>query len=186
MGVKIMRLLKAFLVGATGLFIVITLFSLLIPSRVRVSRAVLIDGTSAAAVRAQIANFPNWTNWHPIFTSDSATGSWQTNGSANAETSYRIAHGNQNILLTPQPSDSIATRFLLHAAGENEVENEIVVLPLPAQQAVQVEWRAITKLSWYPWQKFYGIFIDQLTGPGYETALNSLKTFLEQTPVAAQ
>lgn len=89
-------------------------------------------------------------------------------------------------MLSPQKSDSTATRFLLQAEGENDVENEVVILPLPTQQAVQVEWRAITKLSWYPWQKFYGIFVDQLTGPGYEAALNNLKLFLEQTPAPAQ
>ena len=181
-----MRLLKAFVVGATGLFIVVTLFSLLIPSRVRVSRAVMINGVSPADVRAQVANFTNWHNWHPIFTMDSATGNWQTTKRAEGGSSFHIMHGNQDIIITPQASDSIATRFLLQVSGENDVENEIVVLPLPAQQSVQVEWRSITQLSWYPWQKFYGIFVDQLTGPGYETALNSLKNFLEQPPAATQ
>lgn len=177
-----MRLLKAFLVGATGLFIVITLFSLLIPSRVRVSRAVMVNGVSPAGVSAQVANFSNWRNWHPVFTMDSARGNWQPTNAAGPGSSFHIKHGNQDIVITPQASDSISTRFLLQVSGENDVENEIVVLPLPPQQAVQVEWRSITRLSWYPWQKFYGIFVDQLTGPGYEVALNSLKTFLEQAP----
>ena len=181
-----MRLLKAFVVGATGLFIVVTLFSLLIPSRVRVSRAVMINGASSAEIREQVANFSNWRNWHPIFTMDSATGNWQETKGAASDRSFHILHGKQDIVISPRATDSIATRFLLQVAGENDVENEIVVLPLPAQQAVQVEWRAITQLSWYPWQKFYGIFVDQLTGPGYETALNSLKNFLEQIQAPTQ
>ena len=181
-----MRLLKAFLVGAVGLFIIITLFSLLIPSRVRVSRAVIVTDVPIDSVRHQVADFSNWHHWHPVFTKDSAQGTWQSseNGAPNAV--FRISHRKQQVVITPQPSDTTATRFLLQAAGENDVDNEIVVLQLESQHAVQVEWRAITKLSWYPWQKFYGIFIDQLTGPGYEAALNDLKTFLEQRTLSPQ
>ena len=181
-----MRLLKAFLVGAAGLFIIITLFSLLIPSRVRVSRAVIITGVPIDSVRQQVANFSNWHNWHPVFTKDSAQGAWQSSANGALNAVFRISHRKQDVVITPKPSDTTATRFLLQAAGENEVDNEIVILQLESRQAVQVEWRAITKLPWYPWQKFYGIFVDQLTGPGYEAALNSLKNFLEQRTVSQQ
>jgi hypothetical protein len=51
--------------------------------------------------------------------------------------------------------------------------------PVTDSSAMQVEWRVLTKLKWYPWEKFYGIFIDKLTGPGYEVALNNLKELAE-------
>ena len=44
---------------------------------------------------------------------------------------------------------------------------------------MQVEWNAVTRLKWYPWEKFYGIFIEKSSGQGYEDALNSLKTYVE-------
>jgi hypothetical protein len=62
-----MRLIKAFLVGAIGLFIVITLLSLLIPSTVKVSRTTLINNTTSAKVLDQVVNLSNWKNWHPVF-----------------------------------------------------------------------------------------------------------------------
>ena len=68
---------------------------------------------------------------------------------------------------------------ILQREGENEVINMISILPLPDSNQVQVEWRSLTKLKWSPWEKFYGIFVEKLTGPGYEAALNSLKSYTE-------
>ena len=64
--------------------------------------------------------------------------------------------------------------------GENDVENIISVTAVNAGSEIQVEWRVLTKLKWYPWEKFYGIFIDKITGPGYELALNNLKDLAEK------
>src|SRR5260221_13231604 len=66
-----MRFIKAFIVGLVGLFIIITLLSLLLPSNVRVSRAVVMNSTTGK-VYTQIADLKNWKNWQPLFASDSA------------------------------------------------------------------------------------------------------------------
>ncbi|MEO6729735.1 MAG: hypothetical protein ABIN01_00865 [Ferruginibacter sp.] len=172
-----MRLVKAFVAGIAGLFIIITLFSLLIPSRVRVSRAVLINNTNSEAVYQQIANFENWKQWHPIFTLDSAKLylGGPTSGCV-------ILQRGKEVKLKLISADSTSIKFLLQADGENDIDNDIVISKLPSQNSLQVEWRAITKLHWYPWEKFYGIFIDKLTGPGYEAALDGLKDYLEKHP----
>lgn len=181
MGVNLfMRLIKAFLVGAIGLFIVITLFSLLIPSQVRVSRAVLINNASNGGVYQLVANFENWKKWHPIFTVDSANLYWHPPAIVGKDSGCIIMHRGKDVRIRLIAADSISIKFLLQADGENDVDNDIVITSLPSQNAVQVEWRAITKLHWYPWEKFYGIFIDNLTGTGYEVALNGLKDFIER------
>lgn len=169
-----MRLIKGVLVVMISLFSIITLFSLLIPSSVRISRAVVINNADAAAVYNQIIPFENWKNWHPIYTTDSATFNRDSKGA-----DFHIIHRQQDIQLLLQKADSNSIQFLLQTKGANDVQNEIVIHSLPSQQAVQVEWRTITRLNWYPWEKFYGIFLDQLTGASYEGALNGLKGFLE-------
>jgi hypothetical protein len=174
-----MRLIKAFFAGAIGLFIIITLFSLLIPSRVRVSRAVLINGAGLDEVYRQIHPFENWKNWHPLFTVDSSRLYREASLIAGKDSTCHILHRNQDISVSLLSADSTSVKFMFFAAGENDIENDIVITSLPSQQAVQVEWRAITQLHWYPWEKFYGIFIDKLTGPGYELALNGLKEYIE-------
>ena len=67
----------------------------------------------------------------------------------------------------------------LSRQGESDVMNTFSILPLPDSNSVQVEWRALTKLKWYPWEKFYGLFIEKISGEGYEEALNSLKAYVE-------
>ncbi|MEP7143782.1 MAG: SRPBCC family protein [Ferruginibacter sp.] len=179
-----MRLIKAILAGATGLFVIITLFSLLIPAKVHVSRVVLIN-TTATEVYRQIANFENWKKWHPVFTTDSAKLYWDTQRIAGKDPGYRIVHHGKEIIITLLSADSASVRFLLQARGENDIDNDVVITKPPASpNFVQVEWRATTKLHWYPWEKWYGIFIDKLTGPGYEAALNGLKKDIEKRPLS--
>jgi len=173
-----MRLIKGLLVVITSLFLMITLFSLLIPSNVRISRAVVINNTNATAIFQQIVPFENWKNWHPIFTADSATFNRVTK-----DGSFHILHRQQDIVLDLKDSDSSSIHFLLKLKGANDVQNELVIHSLPAQEAVQLEWRTITHLNWYPWEKFYGIFLDQLTGASYEAALNGLRIFIEGNQV---
>jgi hypothetical protein len=173
-----MRLIKGVFVIIISLFSMITLFSLLIPSSVRISRAVVINNTHAPAIVQQLLPFENWKNWHPIFTTDSAS----YNRDAK-DRNFHILHRQQDIVFILKDSDSSSIHFLLKVKGENDVQNEMVIHSLPAQEAVQVEWRTITTLKWYPWEKFYGIFLDQLTGASYEGALNGLKRFIESLPV---
>lgn len=170
-----MRFIKAFLVGVSGLFIIITLFSLLIPSKVNVVRTVLINSTSLSKVAEQVNDFNQWKNWHPIFTADSATISVTANKAV-----YKIVHREKELFITKQFADSAGVKFLLQSKGENDLANEIHFTALPAQDVVQVSWLATTHLHWYPWEKFYAIFIDKLTGPGYEQALKGLKDYLEK------
>jgi hypothetical protein len=179
-----MHLIKAFLVGATGLFIIITLFSLLIPSNVRVSRAILINNTNTVSVYQQIINFENWKNWHPIFRVDSAKLNWQPPAIAGKDSVCIIRHHGKDVIIQLLSADSTSIKFSLKSQGENDISNDVVITSSPAQKSVQVEWRAITKLHWYPWEKFYGIFIDKLTGAGYEGALNGLKEFMEKSTLS--
>lgn len=170
-----MRFIKAFLVGVSGLFIVVTLFSLLIPSKVQVVRTVLINSTSSLKVAEQVSDFNQWKNWHPIFAADSAAVTATDNAAV-----YKILHRGKELSITKQFADSAVVKFLLQSKGENDLANEIHFTALPAQDVVQVSWVATTHLHWYPWEKFYAIFIDKLTGPGYELALKGLKDYLEK------
>jgi hypothetical protein len=177
-GSKHMRLIKAFLTGAIGLFIVITLLSLLIPSNVKVSRTTLINNTTKGKVFEQVDNLSNWKNWHPVFkNADSKIN--MLNEAGNSNPSAEILYGNKSAKLIITSADSNAIKFNLQSPGENDIQNEIIISTIPQQANVQVEWRAFNHLKWYPWEKFYGIFIDKLTGPGYEQSLKSLKDYLE-------
>jgi hypothetical protein len=175
-----MRFIKAFLFGITGLFIVITLFSLLIPANVKVVRVAVINNTSIEKVYQQVANFDNWKKWHPIFTVDSAKLYWHPSALVGKDSGCIFMHHGREVSIKLISSDPSSIKFLVQSQGEYDIENDIILKTIPLQQAVQVEWHAVNQLHWYPWDKFYAIFIDKITGPDYEAALNGLKNYIEK------
>jgi len=169
---------KAFLAGLIGLFIVITLLSLLLPSKIKVSRAVVINA-SHDKILSQLNDLKNWKNWEPMFGSDSVSIHF-SEPSNQAGSVADITYKEKQAHVTITAIDSSSVKFLLQAKGENDIENEISVTTLDNNKGELVEWKSLTKLHWYPWDKLYGIFIDRLIGPNYEDALNHLKSFIER------
>ncbi|MES2847495.1 MAG: hypothetical protein V4685_00445 [Bacteroidota bacterium] len=169
-----MRFIKAFLVGATGLFIFITLLSLLIPANPRVSRTVIINSSKEKILK----QINNWKNWQPLFASDAAKvefGKTSEGGDAKCSIEYNGKITNLRIM----KADSSSVTISLTGDGENDITSQIFLSSLNPSQQTRVDWIATTHLHWYPWEKFYAIFIDKLTGPGYEASLNGLKSFVE-------
>lgn len=169
-----MRFAKLILTGIIGMFIIMTLLSLLIPSKVVVSRTTLINNTSVDKIQQQLQSFNNWKNWYPVFKNETVQVKIDT-VSNTAQINY--AGKTAELQFTGSTDSSIS--FLTIAPGENDIANQIIAIAVPNQNNVQVEWRAINKLKWYPWEKFYGIFVDKLTGGSYEAGLQGLKEYLE-------
>ncbi|MDB5203623.1 MAG: hypothetical protein JWQ27_3032 [Ferruginibacter sp.] len=174
-----MKMLKGFLVALIGLFIVITLLSLLIPSKVLTVKGIPVYAPKEKVVAA-LADLRNWKNWHPVFMNDSSIKFSEPSSGVNAFAEWNSGNKTNRFNITSVGPNEI--RIALKRAGENDVENVLTILPLESSNGFQVEWKALTKLKWYPWEKFAGIFVDKITGPGYETALNSLKEYLEKRP----
>ena len=174
-----MKFIKGFVIGITGLFIVITLLSLLMPSKVMTVRSVVIHAT-AENVFAEIEDLDKWKHWHPVFRSDSSNIEISNPSSGiNAYAAWK-SNGRQNKLLVTEIAEK-QLKADFSRTGENTTDNIIAVTALKDSNNVQAEWRVLTKLKWYPWEKFSGIFIDKMTGPGYEAALNNLKELVESS-----
>lgn len=166
------RLIKGFIIVLGGLFIFITLLSLFIPSRVMISRGVVIHAP-AQMVFAQISDLEQWKKWQPVFKNDSANIRFSSNKA-------EWLSGNRKNVFTITQKMSNGISATLTREGENDVLNTIRILPLNDSNQVQAEWNVLIKLKWYPWEKFYGIFIEKITGQGYEAALNRLKEYCER------
>ena len=175
-----MRLIKGFIFAVAGLFIVVTLFSLLMPSKVMTARTVVIHATKEQ-VFSKIADLGRWRQWHPVFMQDSAAMHISYPSSGKDAYAEWMSNGKQNkLLITAVLPDELNASLI--RSGENDAINIIAVTALKDSNNVQAEWRVVTKLKWYPWEKFSGIFIDKITGPGYEAALNNLKELIEGKP----
>lgn len=177
MGIKqAIQLLKVFIVGIIGLFCIMLLLSLLIPSTVIVSRNIVINSTDTSAIYQQIAHSNNWKNWHPIFKNSSAT--VQIDSVKNS--GFIVINNTVTTLTFLTPSQPNTAQFILSVKAEQPIENTIVINTIQNTATTQITWYATNHFSWYPWQKFYAIFIDKLTGPGYDDALQGLKNYIEQ------
>ncbi|MEO5967181.1 MAG: SRPBCC family protein [Ferruginibacter sp.] len=163
-----MKKLKGFIFVIIGLAAVITLISLLMPSTVVTIRSVTINA-EPENVMAQISNLNNWKNWHPFFKNNADVKEvnddleWTEKGELNK---LHISEKNAN-----------GIRILIERKKNKSVINDITLSVVDNQ--TQVEWKGVTYVKWYPWEKFSGIFLNSIVGPGYESALNGLKSYEE-------
>ena len=171
------RLLKGFFVVLAGLFIFITLLSLFIPSKILITRAVVINA-KASKVFNEVSNLQNWKHWQPVFINDSANIRFNTDANGiSSSCEWKTGNSENKLQITDRKANALTAT--LSREGENDILNTIRILPLADSSQVQAEWSVLVKLKWYPWQKFHGIFIEKVSGQGYEDALNGLKAYAE-------
>lgn len=174
-----MRIIKAMVAGATGLFIFITLLSLLIPAHPKVSRTIMINTLSTEKVMSQLTDLANWKKWHPVFSSQAVSvlpGKISSGKGAECDVIYNAK--STHVTIMSVDTSSVIIEF--KSQGENDITNQLIISAVQPMQQTKVDWVATTHLQWYPWQKFFAIFIDKLTGPGYEAALQALKNHVEK------
>ncbi|MEO7045178.1 MAG: hypothetical protein ABI091_07690 [Ferruginibacter sp.] len=174
-----MRRVKSFVFILFFLFVIVTLLSLLIPSKVATVNALVINSPQTK-ILSQVADFKNWKNWHPVFKNNPSAVYSNPSTGVNAYVDWVSNNKKNRLQITEQTSQSV--KFSLIRAGEKDVENFIAILPVENSIGLQVEWQVLTKLKWYPWEKFAGIFIEKIAGPANQEALESLRKYLESQP----
>lgn len=161
-----MRFIKLGLISIVGLFSIIWLISLLIPSHVRVSRAINIEAPRDS-ILYYLSDLRQWKTWNLLMASEGIT------NPAYSEKTF-TSDALQVKLVAVQP-DTVTTAwrqgagketisaFALHTVGNTSV----------------VQWYFDFRLSWYPWEKFGSIIFDKQLGPPMEQSLGELKKKLE-------
>ena len=172
-----MKVVKGALVVFVGLFIFLTLISLLIPSHIVTTRAETVQADSLRLYN-EVADLKNWKHWHPVFVQDSNKFTFsESSTNVNDFAEWRSNNKKNRLVIVERKFPYI--KILLQREGENDMENILSLRQVQEQGNMQVQWTSITNLIWYPWEKFSGIFIEKMSGSGYEAALFSLKTYVE-------
>lgn len=171
-----MQTLKGALFVFAGLFGMVMIISFMIPSQVVTVRGMPVHA-SPEKILAEISDLKQWKQWHPVFMHDSSAVVSKPSTGIHAAIEWKTRSVVNKIIITESNASGI--RFLLQRTGENDVEHLLSLAPLQDSTGYQVEWKALTKLKWYPWEKFGGMFTDKLTGPGYEAALTNLRDHIE-------
>jgi hypothetical protein len=161
-----MRFVKLAIISSIGLFAVLTGISLLLPSQVRISRAVDITAPKEKLL-TRIYYVTTWRQWNKFI--DSIPYSKLDNDVLENET---LA-----IAIT-QRSDNLVTAGWQQKNGRY-FNSGFVLIP-QANNQFTLQWYFDFKLRWYPWEKFQSIVYDQQLGPVMETSLKQLKDEVER------
>lgn len=167
--------LKRILVVLVCVLLFATLFSLLIPSHVAVTRATNINA-SASKIQQELSDLSKWKNWYPPIKNDPSVNLGSANDNGHPVLIITRKDGKE-MQLSLLSTDSGSIKVQLDIKDENPVTYDFLIDNINGQPRVVLH--AGTVLKWYPWEKVYGMFLDKLTGPAYETALQNLKEYLE-------
>ena len=151
-----MRIIKLALISIVFLFIVVTAISLLIPSHIRISKAVNIQADKDS-VLALIMDTAKWKQWHPAFNPNDATPKFP---------SVHIVGTTQNV-------SEVVMR--LQQSGKPEVVNGWKIYKHDAMDSLTLQWYMDFHLKWYPWQKFGSLFYENTYGLLMEKGLENIK-----------
>lgn len=169
--------LVRFIVFILAIFIVIFLISLLLPSKVTVTKSVAINAT-LERVSNQIMNFKNWENWYPAFKDENITVTRNSdNKKALSSVTLKDKNGKTiNLNLIDSTKNSILIQ--LESSSATKVNYQFI-LAQKINNQTQLTWNININLGWLPWKKIEGILLDKFSGNQYETALDNLRKAAE-------
>lgn len=177
-----MRLIKMFLFVLVGLFAVITIIGLFIPSSVKISRGVIINADSSL-VYNDLKDVKNWSAWMPWVTTDSGAlvQLSQVTDQPGAFFRWKGVKINSAGTITIQAHEQDQLKLLYELQDMNHAEGGFRIRKTgTGSNVTEVLWFMEYKLKWYPWERFYGIFADHIIGTAFEKGLEQLKAHIEQ------
>jgi hypothetical protein len=162
-----MRLLKLALISIVVLFGILTAIASLLPSHVRISRAIDIDA-GAGKVYAKVSSIKAWDSWNE-YIRFYHNKQWKENALVTDEITITIN----------EKSDTLVTAGWQQATG-NHFGSGYRIIPQDSLHST-LQWYFDFHLHWYPWEKFQSIVYDEELGPVMEKSLQNLKRQVEQT-----
>lgn len=164
-----MRFIKLIAISIISLFLLITIFSLFIPSRVIISRAIDIKA-SPVNVMPLISESENWKYWYP--------------GADTMKTFYRDRMPKGYVLQQDPPQyieiDDRQMGYVMariHRGKKNDIISTWELITSPQQTTVH--WSLRFELSRWPWHKFSSLFFDKVYGSQLQEGLTRLKSAAE-------
>ena len=171
-----MRIIKLGLISVIFLFLLITFISFLIPSHIRISKAINIRADKDF-ILMQIRDASKWKNWYPGLDS---TKPFYEKG----EMKGVIFDDNDPLhpvylAITGEAENEITAQFI--SRKMNPVINGWRTISLAKNDSVVLQWYMDFHLRWYPWEKFSSLLLEKSYGTKMEQGLNSLKRLVQST-----
>lgn len=172
-----MRLIKLAIISFVFLFLLITAFSLFIPSRVRVFKMINIKADKDS-VMAQINDASKWKNWYPGMDS---TKLFYENGVVKGVvlSNKDSVHASFLHITSEKPDEIIAE---LEGGKLKQVFSTWQTSQYLTGDSTTLQWYMDFHLRWYPWEKFSSLVFDGTYGRRMERGLLNIKRLLEAEP----
>jgi hypothetical protein len=146
------KIIKLALISFVLIFGLLTAISLLIPSRVRISKAIDLHAP-IDSVRTLITDTTQWKTWHPAY-----SGGRQQQATIGFNTI----------------TDSLITATI-SSPGKNSLLNGWQFYSHQERESYTLQWYIDFKLRWYPWEKFGSLFYEATYGKMIEQGLSNIK-----------
>ena len=166
-----MRLIKLGLISIVFFGLLITGFSLFIPSHVVISKAINI-GAKRDSINNQLVGIEKWKNWYPGFDTLQLLELGKENGRVLSAKTKGIS-----IVLTEIKDSVIVAEFTSDA--KRPIMSNWHSITYPHTDSVTLQWSMDFHLKWYPWEKFSSLLLEKRYGPQMEQGLANLKALLE-------
>lgn len=151
-----MRFIKLAIISFVLLFGMLTAISLLIPSTVRISKAIDLSAPKDS-VRLLLTDTTQWHNWHPA---------------------YQNNQKQQATIKIDSVTDSLITATI-SSPGKNSLHNGWQFYTHGERESYTLQWYIDFKLRWYPWEKFGSLFYESTYGKMVEQGLSNLKNHVQ-------
>lgn len=165
-----MKGIKLAVISFILLFTVVWLISLLIPSRVRISRAINIHA-SQDSIMSMVKDPLRWKEWYPGL--DTAKPLY-----VNGKLRGMIMNGKDPehpvyLQLEKESPAEVTARF----AGSRikPVINTWKTISYEHSDSLTLQWYMDFQLRWYPWEKFASLLLEKSYGPPMEKGLSTIK-----------
>ena len=170
-----MRLLKLAAISFVVLFILVTAISFLVPSHIRISKAINIK-TTPDSIWNWVDDLSKWEQWNPLFNGiDKNKMTWldTSGGKGNA---VKVATTTVK-WKEKKEGEHIAS---MQNGDRKPVITGWKCMPHPGIDSITVQWWMDFSLRWYPWEKFGSLIFERTYGIKMEKGLSNLKTILEK------
>jgi hypothetical protein len=154
------QIIKLALISFGFFFLLLTAISLLVPSHVRISKAINI-GADKTSIFSQIRDTAQWSSWHPGF----------------KQTPQQLLPQKPVVTTTVQNDSLIIMN--LNSGDKKTMVNGWQLYNYASTDSLTLQWYMDFHLEWYPWQKFGSLFFEDTYGKMMEQGLSNLKQLSE-------
>lgn len=162
-----MRIIKLLLISIVAFGLLLSIFSLFIPSGFSVIKSVSVPVTPDK-VAPYLEDLREWNNWNLL-----AGGEAPVSGTVS---SNELKTGRFNVTKQESEVNQVVT---IWTDGKRSLNSIMDYGPAPDDEnSTMIQWYMHIQTKWYPWEKFASMIFDKQLDKPMESSLDSLKSLI--------